>query len=160
MFWALVSCTLIPWPLPDFISQPWRKLCWFFSTLWDEIWEWPGDVQSHFWVCMHNRLNHVVKSVVHAYPKMWLDVPDCFCCCCKVGGRDYIKLALKMTFQDFLSLHSSVTYCHAHCPTHYSGPGTTELIPHHRSPHWSRTLDHWDSGLRHMALLLLLHRIS
>ena len=29
-----------PRPLPDFISQPWRKL---HVRLRDKIWEWPGD---------------------------------------------------------------------------------------------------------------------
>ena len=31
--WLMVS--LVPRPLPDFISQPW-----------DKIWEWPGDEAS------------------------------------------------------------------------------------------------------------------
>ena len=30
--------SLVPRPLPDFISQPWRK-----KWLRDKIWEWPGD---------------------------------------------------------------------------------------------------------------------
>ena len=33
----LGRCSLVPRPLPDFISQPWRK------KLRDKIWEWPGD---------------------------------------------------------------------------------------------------------------------
>ena len=28
------NISLVPRPLPDFISQPWRKI---------KIWEWPGD---------------------------------------------------------------------------------------------------------------------
>ena len=33
--------SLVPRPLPDFISQPWRKID-FSPRLRDKIWEWPG----------------------------------------------------------------------------------------------------------------------
>ena len=36
--WQADRCSLVPRPLPDFISQPWRKV-----GLRDKIWEWPGD---------------------------------------------------------------------------------------------------------------------
>ena len=35
------SPSLIPRPLPDFISQPWRKICG--EIVQDKIWKWPGD---------------------------------------------------------------------------------------------------------------------
>ena len=34
---------LIPRPLRDFISQPWRKIRFFSPWLRDKISEWPGD---------------------------------------------------------------------------------------------------------------------
>ena len=34
--------SLVPRPLPDYISQPWRKID-FSPWLRDIIWEWPGD---------------------------------------------------------------------------------------------------------------------
>ena len=33
--------SLVPRPLPDFISQLWRKIV-FSPQLWDKTWEWPG----------------------------------------------------------------------------------------------------------------------
>ena len=61
--WAAwyVCTSFIPWPLPDFILQPWRKIGRSFSRFFwvdefleevspdfspwlrDKIWEWPGD---------------------------------------------------------------------------------------------------------------------
>ena len=37
--------SLVPRPLRDFISQPWRKID-FSPWLRDKIWEWPGDEAS------------------------------------------------------------------------------------------------------------------
>ena len=37
--WGALS--LVPRPLQDFISQPWRKIG--SPQLQDKIWEWPGD---------------------------------------------------------------------------------------------------------------------
>ena len=37
----MVKVSLVPRPLPDFISQLWRKLS-FSPWLKDKIWEWPG----------------------------------------------------------------------------------------------------------------------
>ena len=46
--------SLVPRPLPDCISQPWR----FFPRLRDKIWEWPGDEVT---ACM--RFSYII---VHA----------------------------------------------------------------------------------------------
>ena len=45
---TLSGNSLVPRPLPDFISQPPR--------LWDKIWEWPGDearVVTHHTLMLH-----------------------------------------------------------------------------------------------------------
>ena len=38
--------SLVPGPLPDVISQPWRKKDDFSPQLRDKIWEWPGNEAS------------------------------------------------------------------------------------------------------------------
>ena len=61
-------CSLVPMPLPDFISEPWRKIGKkilshsrgekspnFSPQLRDKIWEWPGDEATLFAYTLHSQ---------------------------------------------------------------------------------------------------------
>ena len=66
--------SLVPRPLPDFISQPWRKVD-FSPQLRDKIWEWPGDeAMQRVHVCISapakvsyifNKIQDVFKDQKH-----------------------------------------------------------------------------------------------
>ena len=53
--------SLIPWPLPDFISQPWRKIG-FSPQLRDKIWEWPGNKTTAYSVLACGSLHYGISN--------------------------------------------------------------------------------------------------
>ena len=60
--WLLVSHSLIPRPLPDLISQPWRKMLIFLHGQQDKMWEWPEDeAMYHIRECFQC-IAHCIRS--------------------------------------------------------------------------------------------------
>ena len=60
MYCVYVYLSLVPRPLPDFISQLWRKID--FPPLQDKIWEWPGNEAMCIYDVMYDVL--YITSVV------------------------------------------------------------------------------------------------
>ena len=74
--------SLVPRPLPDFISQPWRKI-----GLQDKIWEWPGDEAR----CLlpHASFSHFLR----ACSIVWLVQP--VSTLQKMGKRDRVHSGIR-----------------------------------------------------------------
>ena len=50
----LISCSVIPWPLPELISQPWRKTQWLPDEIWGYLVNYEArEVISHRFCFCH-----------------------------------------------------------------------------------------------------------